>query len=98
MRRSSSGALLILPFLISDSLSTPTTFSPTTIGMPTSAPPMANESQYLAAMKVEPRAPVIIGRRLFVLTLWPNSVVRSTFGKMQSSASVDSPLPRPEAP
>jgi hypothetical protein len=41
----------------------PTTFSPTTMGKPQRAAPMAKESQYLAAIGVDPRAPVIIGMR-----------------------------------
>ena len=57
---------MIRPFSRTEFLSTPT-FSPTTIGIPKSAAHTANEFQYLAAMKVDPSAPVIKGILHFVL-------------------------------
>ena len=95
MRRSSSGASMILPFSIFAFLSMPTTFSPMTIGNPTNAAPMAKEFQYLAAIKVDPSAPVIIGTRDFVFSCVPNSVSTLTLGKTQSSALSESPGGRP---
>ncbi|OPX95858.1 MAG: hypothetical protein A4E58_01957 [Syntrophorhabdus sp. PtaB.Bin006] len=80
------------------SLSMPTTFSPTTIGMPTRAAPAAKESQYFAAMKVDPKAPVIMGTLHFVFTSLPNSVSMFTLGKIQSSAEVESPVDKPVTP
>jgi hypothetical protein len=65
-----------------------------TTGMPTRAPPMAKESQYFWATKVDPKAPVIKGMRALVLTVLPNSVSRETLGKMQSSALSVSPPAR----
>ena len=47
--------------------------------------PMAKASQYFSAIKVDPNAPVIMGIRIFVLILFPNSVSRLTLGKIQSS-------------
>ena len=76
----------------------PTTFSPMTMGKPHRAAPTAKESQYLAAMKVEPRAPVMMGRRQVVLTSRPKRVATSTLGKMRSSLAVDSRSVRPWAP
>jgi hypothetical protein len=69
-----------------------------TMGNPASAAPVAKEAQYLAAMKVEPSAPVMMGNRDLVADWAPNRVSRVTLGKMQSSALVDRSLARPWAP
>ncbi len=59
---------------------------------------MAKESQYLAAMNVEPRAPVMIGTRHFALISAPNEVSMFTFGNTQSSGSLVMPSLRPLDP
>jgi hypothetical protein len=62
------------------------------------AAPIANESQYLAAINVDPSAPVINGTLVFVLISLPNSVCILTFGNIQSSAELDNPWGNPSAP
>ena len=83
---------MIFPFLsfwglISEFLSTPTTFSPMTTGIPTNAPPIAKAFQYFSAIKVDPIAPVINGILIFVFFFLPKEVFRFTLGKIQSSGS-----------
>jgi len=68
------------------------------MGIPIRAAPMAKESQYFAAINVEPRAPVIIGILHLVLTSLPNAVSIFTLGNMQSSGELERPLGRPYAP
>jgi len=86
------------PFSMTARRSTATTFSPTTMGMPDRAQPMAKESQYLAAIKVEPKAPVMSGSRARIGCSRPNVVSRLTLVNRQSSALSDSVPVRPVAP
>ena len=74
MRRSISGDSASVPFSSFDSGSMPATFSPTTNGMPAKAAPVAKAGQYLRAIAVDPRAPVIIGIRHLIVSLRPKLV------------------------
>gem|GEM_PF-5513172 len=62
------------------------------MGIPAKAAPIANESQYLAATKVDPRAPVITGTRHFTGWVQPNWVVMSTFGNTHLSGLLSPPF------
>src|SRR6056297_1127065 len=98
MRRSRSGEDSVFPLPMTALRSTPTTFSPTTMGMPTRAHPAAKESQYLAAMNVDPRAPVIRGIPTLVLVSAPKEDSTLTFVNRQLSGSLDPPGLTPFAP